>query len=281
MRLPLFLAPILALFAAPLLAAAPAKDVVREERQVVIHGVKETWRLIWRGKPKEGACSPQDLDTAVACPCNSFAYAQEGIAFLERRRPHARPERLPLAPFFAQADFSPSDTGTALLQRWPFDVSDIGRMSENNTALRAQIRARPAPTIMRLADYNHDGIASEFLLPMGNSTCGHRYAIVVGITRDNPHLHAFTSKAHPRRPLLLQFHEWQALAASPHPAPIIDWQCNDHGNDRRSMLTIAADKGQIHGTMDQFACKAPPSASHTAKPGKTKTKPRRLSRKVI
>ncbi len=285
MRLPLFLAPILACFAAPLLAATPAKDVVREEKQVVIHGVKETWRLIWRGKPQEGACSPKDLDTAIACPCNSFAYAQEGILILERHRPHAKPERLPLAPFFAQTDMAPGEDGTALLQRWPFDVSDIGAQGTDDDALRARIHARPAATAMRFVDYNHDGLASEFLLPMGNAGCGHRYAIVVGVTRDNPHLHAFTSVDHPHRPLLLQFHEWQALAASAHPAPIIDWQCNDHGTDRRSMLTIAADHGRIHGTMDDYACKAP-AAAHGAKPplkGKLPAKPhpRHLSRKRI
>lgn len=277
MRLPLFLVPILAMFAAPLLAATPAKDVLREERQVTIHGVKETWRLIWRGKPKEGACSPQDLDIAITCPCNAFAYAQEGMAVLERQRPHARPERLPLAPLFAEAGLSPSETPAALLQRWPFEVSDIGRMGDDNTALIRHIHARPAPTLMRLVDYNHDGIASEFLLPVGNAHCGHRYAVVVGITRANPHLHAFTSKAHPRRPLVLQFHEWQALAASARPAPILDWQCSDHGDDRRSMLTIAADHGQIHGTMDQYACKTPPYPNHTAK----KARPRHLSRKAI
>lgn len=43
--------PLLALMAliATLLLAAPAKEVVREQRSFTVNGSKEVWRLIWRG----------------------------------------------------------------------------------------------------------------------------------------------------------------------------------------------------------------------------------------
>jgi len=105
---------------------------------------------------------------------------------LERQRRGAPRERMELAPLFAGSDmlFNEKDA-VAMLARWPARLSDIG----NNPA-SAAIRARPPEPIMRIRDYNHDGIAGDFLLQIDTQPCGKHVMIAVGITRDNPHLHA-------------------------------------------------------------------------------------------
>ena len=51
---------LLALIAAPLLAA-PVPEVVREQHSFSVNGVREIWRLIWRGAPRDiNSCSLAD-----------------------------------------------------------------------------------------------------------------------------------------------------------------------------------------------------------------------------
>ena len=241
---------LMALIATPLLAA-PAKEVVREQRSFMVNGSKEVWRLIWRGAPHESkSCGLADIEGALTCPCDGAAYAQVGDLVLERERPGARPERMPLTPLFAGWVTLSNEKGpVAMLPRWPAPLHDIGHYPTP-----AEIRARPAVPIMRLRDYNHDGIAGEFLLQVDAPVCGKHVLVAVGTTRDNPHLHALTSAEHPERPLALYQWQWEALARSRRPGKITDWPCADHGAEEETTLVLNTNGGSIHATRITSTC---------------------------
>jgi len=241
---------LLALVAAPLLAA-PGKEVVREERRVTIGGVQEVWRLVWRGAPRDDAmCGPQDPEMAITCPCSGVAYAQTGDLVLERQRPGAAPERMALAPLFAGSEML-SDAGgkAAVLPRWPMGDDDVSK-----EVTPKAIRARPAVPILKLADYDHDGVAGEFLLQVDALPCGKQLMVAVGTSRARPGLHALTSAEHPERPLALYRWQWEALARNPRPAELADWPCGDHGAEEETTLQIRADHGAIHAARVTGTC---------------------------
>lgn len=231
------------LIVAPPLFAAQAREVVREQQNFMIAGVKEVWRLVWRGAPSEsGGCGSEHAEGAMTCPCEGFAYAQVGDLVLERQRHGARPERMPLSPLFAESDMLENTKGPAvILTRWPARLSDI-----DDRPTSATIHARPPVRIMLLRDYNHDGIAGEFLLEVNAGPCGHRALVAVGITRDNPHLHALTTVEHPAHPLALSPSQWKALARNPRPGTLIDVSCGDHGADEQTAIALRAEHGRIH-----------------------------------
>jgi len=235
----------------PPVFAAQAREVVREQRNFRIAGVKEIWRLVWRGVPKEAnGCGSAVADGAMTCPCVGFAYAQVGDLVLERQRPGKRPERMPLSPLFAESDMLENGKGpAAMLTRWPARLNDI-----DHRPTSAAIHARPLAPIMRLRDYNHDGIAGEFLLQVSAGPCGHRALVAVGITRDNPHLHTLTTAEHPGRPLALSPTQWEALARNPHPGTLIDIPCGDHGAEEEAAIALRADHGRIHATRITSTC---------------------------
>jgi len=250
---------LLALIAAPI-AAARVPEVVREQHSFTVKGVKEIWRLIWRGTPHDSnSCGPVEPEMAMTCPCSGVAYAQVGDLVLERERPGARPERMPLTPLFARSDMVFNEKGpVAMLPRWPAPLRDI---DQNPTP--ATIRARPAVPIMRLRDYNHDGIAGEFLLQVDTLPCGKHLMVAVGTTRDNPRLHALTSAEHRGRPLTLFQWQWAALARSPRPGRIMDWPCGDHGAEEETSVVLKTNGGRIHATRITTTC--PPDGTKDAK----------------
>ena len=48
---------------------------IREESQVVVNSVTETWRLEWAEPPKP-YCEPSE--GSLTCPCTGFAYGESG-----------------------------------------------------------------------------------------------------------------------------------------------------------------------------------------------------------
>jgi len=233
------------------LAPAHGQPVVREQRNVTIDGVKEVWRLIWRDAPSgKNGCGLTHVDTATTCPCSGAAFAEVGDLVLERDRPGKSPEVMPLAPLFEGSDMLANEEGSvAMLVRWPARLRDI-----DHPPAPAAIRARRAVPIMRLRDYNHDGIAGEFLLQIDTLPCGKHVLVAIGTTRDNPHLHALTSAEHPERPLALLQWQWDALARSPSPGEVMDWPCDDHGAEEQSSMLLRTDRGGIHATRTTFTC---------------------------
>src|SRR5262249_45188168 len=144
----------------------------------------------------------------------------------------------------------------AYLQRWPLKRDDLDRDTRHDRTLVAEIKRRPAPTIMTFADYDRDGGATEFLLQVGTLPCGKLQYAAIGITKKNPHLHALASVAHPDAPLVMPWSAWQALLKGPGPTTVHTWTCGDHGSDTRSELVVAATGGDIRVKSRDFSCPA-------------------------
>jgi hypothetical protein len=240
---------ILLLAAAPVLADT-APPIVREEQQVTVNGVDETWRLEWAKQPKP-TCAP-DQPEWVSCPCNGFAFGERGTLVLVRKRPGQEDERLELNQFFGKDLDSPADPGEAVLRRWNVDDKDIDKTDTPGFAALA--RRRPNARVMRLADYDHDGEATEFLLQVGTLPCGKEMMVAVGVSRVNPRLHAFRTVERPKKPLILQASHWQALLDAQGPVTVLDWRCADHGSETETDLELSADAGRIHAKKIEYQC---------------------------
>lgn len=199
---------LIALVAAALLGApAPGAGIVRDTRTLLVDGARETWRLVWDGKP-QSVCGPQQVDMAITCHCSGWAYGEYGRLALVRSRDGKTIERMDLRALFGHFDYPDAAKveGTAYLQRWPVHASDVDRMLRADPRLEADIRRRAAPVVMQLRDYDRDGAATEFLVQVGTMPCGKRQFAALGVTRGNRHLHALATAAHPDRPLTLPRH---------------------------------------------------------------------------
>ncbi|MGD0523768.1 MAG: hypothetical protein ABSE49_01420 [Polyangiaceae bacterium] len=162
-------------------AALSTGAQVREEATVVVDGVPEKWRLEWAQPP---ALDCVDAAAFATCPCAAFAFGEKGELDLVRTRAGAPEERLHLAPLFAG--------GVARLRRWPVTKADTGKSPDV-----ASLVMRPIEPVMKLVDSDHDGRATEMVLPTSSEPCGHSASVVVGISRSNPVLHVLTPTEKP------------------------------------------------------------------------------------
>lgn len=232
------------------IAACRGAALVRQEIDVPVAAAHERWRLEWRRPPKE-VCAPE-TDYATACPCTGFAYGEMGSLRLVRARPDTPEEQLVLDSLFGYGD-NPADSGLAALQRWP--VLDSDWEAKDRHELGVEVRKRVPASIMSLGDYDHDGRATEFLLQVGTEPCGKREAMVIGVSSAQPHLHAFTSVAHPRTPLVLEVHIWQALLRASGPISAIEWACGDHASDTETNVRLTATPAGFAGQRRTYDCK--------------------------
>jgi hypothetical protein len=241
--------------AAPLWAAGQpaANDVVREQAALRVQDTTETWRLVWDGKPDE-VCRPDDVADAATCPCNGFAYAESGKLALTRQRDGKELDRLDLSPLFMTTEHPAEDgvPGPAVLVRWPFAMTDMDR--DTDPDLVADVKRRPAPKIMRFADYDRDGLASEFLVQVGAGPCGHTEFAAVGLSGQPRRLHALATAAHPDRPLIMPRAAWDALLKGPNARNVRTLECGDHGSDARQELVVSAQNGAIRVKARTFSC---------------------------
>jgi len=223
-----------------------AQAVVREEKPVVVDGVTEVWRLVWKQPPKP-ACSTDDAGS-FTCPCNGFAFGEAGKLDLLRIRIGREIDRLSLTPLFVEVPVNPPQ---ALVQRWEPSGRDI---NTDAPALARRARLRPVVDIMDLADYDHDGKSTEFFLQTNTEPCGKRYGVVLGLSAGNQRLHAFGSVRRPRRPLVLQKSEWDAVRASAGPVRVVDWACGDHGADTETEVELQATSAGIRALRLEYGC---------------------------
>jgi hypothetical protein len=56
---------------------------------------------------------------------------------------------------------------------------------------------------MKVADYDRDSEATEFLIQFGTLPCGKSQFAAVGVSAKESHLHALTSVAKPDTPLIM------------------------------------------------------------------------------
>lgn len=218
---------------------------IREQQEVVVNGAPEIWRLEWKGQTKP-YCGATEASMAITCPCNGFAYGESGDLYLVRLRGGKEVDRLPLTPLF-------QEQGTAVLQRWP--KNDAKDFRSNEGDISGLVSGRPVAHIMGLEDYDHDGRRTEFYLQTDALPCGKSVGVVVGLSRDNPRLHAFGTVANPAKPLYLFKWEWQALRkASPSPVQVIDWRCADHGADTQTEVRLQWSAKGIEAQRREYTC---------------------------
>jgi len=219
-----------------------------------VGATSERWSLMWRRSPAP-ACSTGDIEAALTCPCDGFAYGEKGELDLIRRRAGHSDERLALTPLFGDGEGAPGSDSLAVLQRWPVQESDYGTLSDSTRDIASTVRARPVTRAMNLGDYDHDGSATEFPLQIGTTACGHQEAVVVGISPANPSLHAFTSVAHPERPLVLDPDTWAQLLHSHGSTTVVEWRCLDHGSETQTEVTLRTGPAGIDGTRSEYRCR--------------------------
>ena len=243
------------------LVAAQTASLVREQKALAVNGVKEIWRLEWAAPPSS-VCGADVVAAAQSCACAGFAYGEAGSLSLVRLRPGAPAERLSLAPFFKDASL-PDLHELAVLRRWPpvpaaADNEDDDWHHASDWNFLQRVQARGASDVMRLADYNHDGQASEFLLQVGTRPCGKRALVLVGVSRSNPRLHVFASAEAPNTPLELGSRVWEAVRKSANPVHVVEWPCENHKEGVESIVTVAVRRGVFHVQRDDHPCLADP-----------------------
>jgi len=232
---------------------AVAGEYVRDQSTVNVGKARETWRLVWNEAPRP-FCAVEDAEMSLTCPCSGWAFGETGKLSLVRSRGDREVERLELGHLFGDYDY-PIDqarTGEAYLPRWPARLRDIGRSGDPN--LVSEVKRRPPVKILRAEDYDRDGVASEFLIQVGTLPCGKHQFAAVGVSKREPRLHAFSSVAHPDRALVMPLNAWRALLAKGEPKPVVIWECDDHGSDLRSELTVSAHNGRIRAVDRDYAC---------------------------
>jgi hypothetical protein len=232
-------------------AAGPA--VVREERTVRVGATPEVWALVWRRRPAP-MCGPEDMARALTCPCEGFAYGEQGELDLVRRAPSRTEERFALTPLFHDEESATQPEGLAALQRWPVLGTDYD--GADSREIGAEVRARPVVRAMTFGDYDHDGRATEFLLQVGTGACGSRAAVLVGLSTAQPSLHAFTSVAHPEQPLVLHPAIWALLLRRSREVSGVERSCGDHGAETRTEVTLRVGAAGIDGTRAEYECAA-------------------------
>jgi hypothetical protein len=217
---------------------------VREQRSLVVRGIEETWQLVWVGKYFP-ACPPDDMDGSTTLPCRGIAYGEYGNLWLVRKRHDREVERIRLNPIFGHFDYPDYDLmrDKAYLQRWPMVDGDSRR---EGRVFVAEVKRRPVSTIMKFADYDRDGHATEFLIQVGTLGGGVQLFAAVGVSTRNDHLHALSSVEKPGVPIDMKLRPWNALLTATRPTRITTWQCDDHGSEVQQDLIVWAQQGKIH-----------------------------------
>ena len=132
---------------------------------------------------------------------------------------------------------------------------------------RKRVLERKPVRILKLADFNHDGWATEFVLQVRNEPCGKRQSVLVGVSPGRSKLHAFGSADHPDRPLILEAEAWQQLRGAKGTIRFVERPCGDRGSAVRSELLLGADASGIHAVRETYACdrRGPSRASPRAR----------------
>lgn len=221
---------------------------VRERLLVAVGSGTEEWRLEWHAPPKP-ACDPSGEDW-YTCLCDGFAFGEAGQLDLVRHVRGMPEERLCLSPLFTAGY---DGDAIAMLPRWPVHEGDFEQMGL--PGFGKMVRSRPVVRIMELADYDHDGRATEFLLQTGAGPCGHRQTVLVGISRKNPKLHVFGTLARPNIPLVLESPDaWMQFLRSKGKTTVISWPCGDHGSEEERTMELVAEASGIRAFLVRYTC---------------------------
>jgi hypothetical protein len=221
---------------------SPPDAVVRESVTVSVDGVDEAWRLEWRHPPLPECMS----DDWYTCPCAGFELGEKGDLDLVRQKPNAPEERLSLDALYEDRD--------AKLPRWAPTQAERDTLAVPS---QASLQTRPLVQVMKLGDYDHDGRATEFVLQIAAFPCGHTTSVVVGIDKNNPKLHIFSSVEQPKDWLTLESRsDWEKVRGQ-LPVTLVEVSCGDHGADQEEGVQISADAKGLHAEHKTKPCGAP------------------------
>jgi hypothetical protein len=198
----------------------------------VVDGVRETWELRWQGEPAL-FCTRDD---AFTCPCTAFGIGEIGDLRLVRRRGGRVIETMALGPLF----FTVEHDGKARLQRWRHrdgdeDVADLDA--------RKAFAKRPVTHPLVFRDLDHDGRATEFVLPVLGGVCGHVDEIAIGLDAAT-HLHALGTAEAPNVPAILPRIVWDALAKRAS-VDVVTMPFGDHGAEVEVTTHVRAKRGRL------------------------------------
>lgn len=229
-------------------------EFLREQRAVAVGGTTETWQLIWTGRP-ESICGPDEPEAAITCPCSGFAYGEMGKLDLVRKRNGRQIDRMALGPLFTETElFADNSEGLAAMQWRPMQDRDWKDGGRQDSAFLAEVRSRPGPRVMRPADYDNDGVESEFLVQVDTLPCGKHQFAAVGVSKANPRLHAFSSSANPSKPLTMPEHIWRSLLERRSLGWLSVWECDDHGSEAHWDMQAVSSGGKITVRQRSIGC---------------------------
>jgi hypothetical protein len=211
---------------------ADASPVIREEKDVLVDGVSETWRLVWRRPPKLYC-----VDDWGAMYCMGLAFGEQGDLDLVRLRPGSPEERLNLSPLFG-----PDGPSNATLQHWDrmatrTSLGTVAPSIDESHPDIELIKTLPVVDVMKLHDYDHDGWATEFELRIVTNPFAWPRSAVVGVSKQNRHLHAFDTVEQPGTPLI--FPDWGSIELGTN--LFVDQRCGYRNATEEATRTIRLD----------------------------------------
>jgi hypothetical protein len=221
------------------------RPILREERDVKLDESIEQWRVEWREPPRL-VCLGRE------CACSDFMYAQRGEATLIRSRDGQTIQVFSLDRVFQTGFDAPERAELeSILPAWPIEDGDSE--ISNEQALAEVVRSRTLVPLMALHDYDHDGRATEFLLPIGGVGCAFHGRVAVGVSRRLPQMHVFGTAAHPDKPIVLRARGWEVLRNKTK-GTYVDVPCGDRGSTTQTEVELRTDSAGIHIVEREYSC---------------------------
>lgn len=229
----------------PVPAEIPRAAILREQHVVDGFGGKELFRLFWLEPPADICVTHDEL---ASCPCAGFGYGKTGKLILVRSRVALPDEFLDLGTLF-ESDRSDKGKGLAKVAEYPM------REGEGESPVAPKIyEKRPKVSLLKFADYTHDGKATEFVFYVGSSACGHGTHVLVGVFGANEALAEYRTAGGDGGKLSFgAASDWDALRDHARVARVT-WKCMDHGSFTETSFEATASEGVIAGVVRTRDC---------------------------
>jgi hypothetical protein len=217
-------------------ADLPATARLRESHYFHGHTGPDLYRIYWLTEP-EPRCASAPEGPEV-CVCAGFYVGRSGPLVLVRSRPGAADEYLDLGGLFADSEAERLG-GDALIAEYP-PVNVV--QSDGSVRMQPATVAQP---IVKLADYNRDGVAAEFVLHVGNEACNHGRYVLVGVLAANAAVTTPREGGSGAPPVALDApSDWERLRATGALRREY-WGCFDQGSEVRKSVRARVVDGQF------------------------------------